>query len=85
VIYGRASGDKDTKIKTNADPFSIEATSLRARQSNYQTLNSMDSYDLALVEASGVSLFGETAMRDLATYNPQKYQEIQTLKKQIQA
>lgn len=85
VIYGRASWDKNTKIKTNADPFSPDAISLRARQSNYQTLNSMDSYDLALVEASGVSLFGETAMRDLATYNPQKYQEIQTLKKQIQA
>lgn len=31
-----------------------------------------------------MSLYGETAMRDLATYDPQKYQEVQTYIKQIQ-
>jgi len=44
----------------------------------------MDSYDIALCQTSGVSLYGETAMRDLATYDPQKYQEVQTYIKQIQ-
>lgn len=48
MIYGRASGDKNTKIKTNADPLSVDAVSLKARETNLQTLNSIDSYDLAL-------------------------------------
>ena len=83
-IFGRASGDKDTTIKTNNDPYSPEAVVLRRRQANYQSLQSMDSYDIALCQTSGVSLYGETAMRDLATYDPQKYQEVQTYIKQIQ-
>ena len=44
----------------------------------------MDSYDIALSLSSGMSLYGETAMRDLATYDPQKYQEVQTELKRIQ-
>ena len=44
----------------------------------------MQSYDIALALSSGYSLYGETAMRDLATYNPQKYQEVQTELKKIQ-
>lgn len=85
VIYGRASGDEGTRIETQADPNSPEALSLRARQVNYQSLQAMDSYDIALIECSGASLYWETAMRDLATYDPQKYREIQEYKKQIQA
>lgn len=85
MIYWRASGNDDTSIETNKDTYSTEALNLRARQLNYQSLQSMDSYDIALIESSGASLYGETAMRDLATYDPQKYKEIQEYKKQIQA
>jgi hypothetical protein len=66
------------------DPYSPDAVSLRTRQLNYQSLQAMDSYDIALIESSGASLYGETAMRDLATYDPQKYKEVQEYKKQIQ-
>lgn len=85
MIYGRASGDSDSRIETNADPFSPDAISLRQRQANYESLNNMNSYDIAMSEVSGMSLFGETAMRDLAVSNPQKYQEIQNYKRQIRA
>jgi len=57
---------------------------LRQREANYQSLQSMNSYDIALAESSGYSLYGETAMRDLATNDPAKYQEIQEWKKRIQ-
>lgn len=83
-IYGRASWNDDTSIKTNYDPYSPEAQDLRARQSRYQSLQSMDSRDIALSMAAGVSLYWETAMRDLATYDPQKYQEVQSELKKIQ-
>lgn len=84
VIYGRAGGDKGTRVETLADPNSPEAISLRARQMNYQSLQSMDSYNIAVSLASGMSLYGEQAMRDLSQYDPQKYQEIQTELKKIQ-
>ena len=83
VIYGRASGNENTRIETNADAFSPDAIQLRQRQANLTTLNSMDSYDIALTLNSWASIFGETAMRDLMTYNPQKYQEIQQYQKQL--
>lgn len=85
VIYWRASGDENSRIETQADPFSPEAVSLRARQSRYQSLQAMNSYDIALSLSSGFSLYGETAMRDLATYDPAKYQEVQAELKKIQA
>ena len=44
----------------------------------------MDSYDIALALASGYSLYGETAMRDLMSYDPVKYQEVQKWQKWIQ-
>lgn len=44
----------------------------------------MDSYDIALALSSGYSLYGETAMRDLMSYDPAKYQEVQQWVKRIQ-
>lgn len=44
----------------------------------------MDSYDIALSLSSGYTIYGETALRDLATYDPVKYQEVQKLKKWIE-
>lgn len=44
----------------------------------------MDSYDIALALSSGYSLYGETAMRDLMSFDPAKYQEVQKWMKWIQ-
>ena len=44
----------------------------------------MDTNTIAQSLASGLSLYGEQAMRDLSQYDPQKYQEIQTELKRIQ-
>jgi len=44
----------------------------------------MDSYDIALALASGYSLYGETAMRDLMSYDPAKYEEVKRWEKRIQ-
>lgn len=44
----------------------------------------MDTNTIAQSLASGLSLYGEQAMRDLSQFDPQKYQEIQTELKKIQ-
>lgn len=84
VIYGRASGDEGVRIETQADPNSPDAISIRARQNNFQSLQRMDTNTIAQSLASGLSLYGEQAMRDLSQYDPQKYQEIQAELKRIQ-
>lgn len=65
------------------DPYSWEEVSAMQRQSNYESLLAMNDYDIALMEVAGYSLYGETAMRDLAKNNPDKYQRIQEQKKLI--
>lgn len=84
VIHGRASGDRNSKINTIADPYSVEEAELRQRQNRYNSLKAMDSYDIALALASGYSLYGETAMRDLMSYDPVKYEEVKRWEKRIQ-
>ena len=84
-ISGRASGDKNNMIDTLVDPYSIDVINQRTRQLNLQSLQSMSSYDIALSLDAGYSIYGDTAMRDLATMDPVKYQEIQTELKKIQA
>lgn len=83
-IYGRASWDKKSEIKTSADPYSMEEVELRQRENRFNSLRAMDSYDIALALSSGYSLYGETAMRDLMSYDPAKYQEVQKWMKWIQ-
>lgn len=39
------------------DQYSTEAINLKARQSRYESLQNMDSYDIALNIAAGVSLY----------------------------
>lgn len=84
VIYGRASGNSTNKIKTDSDPYSAEARYMEGRQKNYQNLQSMNSYDVAVSVANGYDPYGSQAMRDLSQYDPAKYQEIQWYIKQIQ-
>lgn len=84
MIYGRASGNSTNKIKTDSDPYSAEARYMEGRQKNYQNLQSMNSYDVAVSIANGYDPYGSQAMRDLSQYDPQKYQEIQGYLKQIQ-
>lgn len=67
-----------------ADPYSLEESELRERENRFNSLRAMDSYDIALALASGYSLYGETAMRDLMSYDPVKYQEVQKWQKWIQ-
>lgn len=71
-------------INTLEDPYSTEAINLRTRQLNLQSLQNMSSYDIALSLDAGYSIYGDTAMRDLATMDPAKYQEVQTELKRIQ-
>lgn len=52
VIYGRASGNSTSKIKTDADPYSAEAIAMEGRQTNYQALQGMDSYNIAVSVAN---------------------------------
>lgn len=84
VIYGRASGNSTSKIKTDADPYSAEAIAMEGRQTNYQALQGMDSYNIAVSVANWYDPYGSQAMRDLRQYDPAKYQEVQNYIKQIQ-
>ena len=83
VLYWRASGSETTRIKTDSDPYSAEAVYMEGRQRNYQSLQGMDSYDIAVSVTSGYDPYGSQAMRDLRQYDPAKYQEIQWFINQI--
>ena len=56
-----------------------------ARQNNFKSLQKMNSYDIAVSMAYGTDPYGSQAMADLATFDPQKYQEIQQELKNIQS
>lgn len=76
LIYGRASGDKNTTINTVADPYSVDATVQQARQTNYTSLQTMDPYNVAMSITNGIQPYWSQAMRDLQQYDPERYAQI---------
>lgn len=84
LIYGRASGEAQQTINTNANEYNPEIAINQERQVSYQNLQGMSSYNIAVSMANGYTPFGEQAMRDLQQYDPQKYQQIQDELKKIQ-
>jgi hypothetical protein len=56
-----------------------------ARQNNFKNLQRMDSYSIALSIAGGTDPYGSQAMADLATFDHQKYDEVQKELKAIQS
>ena len=90
-IYGRELGtdsngwDFAFGEETLADPYSIEAKMYASRKNNYEALQSLDSYDIAVLVSDGTTPYGEQAMYDLQRYDPVKYKEIQDYVKEIKA
>jgi len=84
LIYGRASGEAQQTIHTNANEYNPEIAINQERQVSYQNLQGMSSYNIAVSMANGYTPFGDQSMRDLQQYDPQKYQEIQDELKKIQ-
>lgn len=88
TLYGKVTPDEGRVlegIKLDADPNAIQNTINMARQNNFSNLQRMNSHDIAISMAYGTDPYGSQAMADLATYDPQKYQEIQQELKAIQS
>lgn len=90
-IYGRELGTDsnwaDFKFgeETLADPYSVEAKMYTSRRNNYNALQAMWSYEVAALIVAWLSPYGDQAMFDLQTYNPEKYQQIQDYVKELRA
>ena len=84
VIYGRASGDENTRIETNSDQYSATDTSVRERQNSLNSLLGMSAENIAISINSWYTPFGEQGMRDLQQYAPEKYNLIQQELKELQ-
>lgn len=86
-IYWKVTPDEwipSNGIKTEVDPNAIQATINMARQNNFKSLQRMNSYDIAVSIAYGTDPYGSQAVADLATYDPNKYAEVQAELKKIQ-
>lgn len=77
------SWDPTEWIKTNADANSVFKSIEVERQAKLKEINSMNSKAIAYIINDWKSPFDEQTMRDLQTFNPVKYQEIQNELKQI--
>lgn len=87
-LYGKVTADNGIPsegIHLEADMNAIQNTINMARQNNYKALQKMNSHDIAVSMAYGTDPYGSQAMADLATFDPQKYQEIQQELKNIQS
>lgn len=71
--------------KTLADPYSVEAKMYTSRRNNYNALQAMWSYEVAALIVAWLTPYGDQAMFDLQTYNPEKYQQIQDYVKELRA
>ena len=86
-IYWKVTPDDgipSNGIKTEVDPNAIQASINIARQNNFKSLQRMNSYDIAVSMAYGTDPYGSQAVADLATYDPNKYAEVQAELKKIQ-
>ena len=88
VIYGKVTWEKGNPvnwIETAVDENSVLNKRVEDRLSDLKALMTMSSSSIAASEISWTMPYGETAMRDLAQYYPEKYAEIQAEKKKILA
>lgn len=87
-LYWKVTADNGIPsegIHLEADMNAIQNTINMARQNNYKALQKMNSHDIAVSMAYGTDPYGSQAIADLATFDPQKYQEIQQELKNIQS
>lgn len=88
TLYWKVTADKGTPmnwITLEADKNAIQNTINMARQANFKNLQKMNSHDIAVSMAYWTDPYGSQAMADLATFDPQKYQEVQAELKAIQS
>lgn len=88
VIYGKVTWEKGNPvnwIETAVDENAVLNKKNEERIFDLKALMSMDSAAIAASEISWTIPYGETTMRDLAQYYPEKYAEIQAQKKKILA
>lgn len=88
VIYGKVTWEKGNPvnwIETAVDENAVLNKTVEDRLSDLKALMSMSSSAIAASEISWTIPYGETAMRDLAQYYPEKFWEIQAERKKILA
>ena len=82
-LYGKATADQNTAIKTLEDDNSVYRAMNDARIQNYKQLRWMDSQAIAAAVVSGVMAMDSQQMRDLMQYDPAKYEYVQQSIKQL--
>ena len=82
-IYGKATADQDTHIKTLEDENSVYNTMNQARISAFKQLQSMSDDSIASLLISGLTASDSQAMRDLMQYDPAKYESVKLAEKKL--
>lgn len=82
-IYGKATADQDTHIKTLEDENSVYKSMNQARINAFKSLQSMSDESLAAAIIGGEMSGDSQAMRDLMQYDPAKYESVKLAEKQI--
>ena len=82
-LYGKATADQNTAIKTLEDDNSVYRAMNDARIQSYKQLRWMDSQAIAAAVVSGVMAMDSQQMRDLMQYDPAKYEYVQQSIKQL--
>lgn len=87
-LYGKNTADwrgEDRAIKTLEDEYNVQRRVNEQRISNFKSLQSMSSSDIAASIVSWYTPYWDQGMRDLMQYDPNKYDEIQTKIKELKA
>lgn len=82
-LYGKATADQSTHIKTLEDDNSVYRSMNESRIQSFKQLRWMDSQSIAAAIVSNAMASDSQAMRDLMQYDPAKYQEVKQAEKQI--
>ena len=83
--FSEQEGEPTEWINTLADPYWVESAMYKSRESNYNALQNLSSYEAAVLITDWISPYWDQALRDLMQFNPEKYQQIQDYIKEIRA